>query len=350
MKKNTDIARTWFCVLNSPEKIFGNISPDDMVNLATTIWNDGKPTRSSAVNYEIGDTGNHHMHMVLCDSNKVRFSTIQKLFKGIHIEPMRGSKEQAMDYIFKRGIFAEKEHTVLVPAVVRGDIKDNKGHRKDLDIIQEMLESGMTPNQIMDDNIHFRVYESLIRKQFYRMRQKAMPPQIPRNVIWHVGDSGTGKSHIYVDLCKKYGADEIYRLTDYENGGLDNYCAEKVLIIEEFRGNMRFQQLLCYLDEYPTQIHCRYSNSFALWNEVHVTSVLPPEDVYKRMVETGERDKDKIDQLLRRINTIIYHYKQDGEFKAFSLPMSEYEDYQALRSKVNNGYLDAPESVSMLFD
>lgn len=350
MENKTDNARTWFCVLNSPTNVFGNMSPDEMVNTATKIWNDGKPTRSSAINYEIGETGNHHMHMVLCDSNKVRFTTIQKLFPGIHIEPMRGSKEEAMDYIYKRGKFEEKNNTLLVSPVIHGDIKDNKGHRKDLDIIQEMLEAGMTPNQIMDDNIHFRVHESIIRKQFYRLREKNLPSQIKRKVIWHVGDSGTGKSHIYVTLCEKYGADDVYRMTDYDNGGLDNYCAQKVLIIEEFRGCMRFVQLLCFLDEYPTQIHCRYSNSMALWDEVHITSVLPPEEVYKRMVDSGERDKDKIDQLLRRIDEIVYHYIENGEYKQFSLTMSEYTDYSRLRDKVNKGFVEAPDYVQQLFE
>ena len=49
------------------------------------------------------------------------------------------------------------------------------------------------------------------------------------------------------------------------------------------------------------------------------------------MVEPSERDKDKIDQLFRRVDTICYHYKENGEFKVFELPMTEYKSYNELK-------------------
>jgi hypothetical protein len=168
MAKKTESARSWFCVLNNPQQMFGDISPQEMVNNAIELWCKDKPQRSCAVNYEIGDTGNHHMHMVLEDPAKVRFSALQKLFKGMHIQPTRGNKEQANDYIQKKGSYEEKAHTVVVPAVYRGTIKANQGARKDLDIIQELLEQGMTPNEIMDMDINYRKHEALIWKQFFR--------------------------------------------------------------------------------------------------------------------------------------------------------------------------------------
>ena len=92
----TQSARTWFCVLNSPRTIWGEeATPEEMVNAALDLWMENKPRRSCAGNYEVGDTGNEHMHLVLCDPQKARFSAIQKLFPGIHIEPMRGTKEDA---------------------------------------------------------------------------------------------------------------------------------------------------------------------------------------------------------------------------------------------------------------
>lgn len=331
MKKKIDNARSWFCVLNSPKELFGDITPEEMVREAIEKWCEDKPQRTCAVNYEIGDTGNHHMHMVLEDPAKVRFSAIQKLFKGIHIEPTRGSKEQAEDYIQKKGIFEEKSHTVIVPAVYRGSIKANQGARKDLDIIQELLEQGKTPNEIMDMSIWYRKHETLIKKQYYRYRVSNSPPIREVKVYWHVGESGTGKTNSYTKLVEEHGMDNVYLLTDYDNGGFDNYCAEPILFMDEFKGNVRFQTLLHYLDKYPMQIHCRYANSYALWNEVHITSVFPPEEAYLSMVEASMRDKDKKDQLFRRITTICYHYKENGEYKVFELPMTEYRDYNQLK-------------------
>lgn len=330
----TTSSRSWFCVLNNPQAIFGDIAPAEMVNKAIELWCEDKPQRSCAVNYEIGDTGNHHMHMVLEDPAKVRFSAIQKLFKGIHIEPTRGNKEQAEDYINKRGSFEEKSHTVIVPAVFRGTIKANQGARKDLDIIQELLEQGKTPNEIMDISINYRKHETIIRKQYFRLRVKNMPLSREVNVYWHVGESGSGKSYTYTSLCQKQGVDNVYLMTDYDNGGFDNYCAEPILFMDEFKGNMRFQTLLNYLDRYPVQVHCRYANAYALWNEVHITSVFPPEEAYLSMVDASMRDKDKKVQLFRRINTICYHYKENNEYKVFELPMEQYQNYEQLKTLV----------------
>lgn len=349
MNNNKDNARSWFCVLNNPSSIFGDIPPQEMVNNAIELWCADKPQRSCAVNYEIGDTGNHHMHMVLEDPSKVRFSAIKKLFPSIHIEPTRGNKEQAEDYILKRGCFEEKQHTVIVPAVFRGTIKANQGARKDLDIIQELLEQGQTPNDIMDISINYRKYETLIRKQYFRMKQKDAPTQREVKVIWHVGESGCGKSFTYTKLCEEHGKDAVYLLTDYDNGGFDNYCAEEILFMDEFKGNIRFQTLLNYLDKYPVQVHCRYANAYALWTEVHITSVFPPEEAYYSMVDPSMRDKDKKTQLFRRIETIVYHYQKDGEYKTFCIPMDEYVDYESLKTLAwNNGFM--PVSGPTPFD
>lgn len=317
--------------MNSPQDIFGDIPPAEMVNKAIEMWCEDKPQRSCAVNYEIGDTGNHHMHMVLEDPAKARFSAIQKLFKGIHIEPTKGNKEQAEDYINKRGIFEEKSHTVVIPAVFRGSIKANQGARKDLDIIQELLEQGKTPNEIMDISIYLRRHEPLIKKQFFRLKVKEMPLIRDVKVFWHVGESGCGKSFTYTKLCAEHGKDNVYLLSDYDNGGFDNYCAEPILFMDEFKGNMKFQTMLQYLDRYPVQVHCRYTNAYALWNEVHVTSVFPPEEAYNFMVEESMRNKDKVIQLKRRIHTIIYHYRKEQEYKTFELPMAQYENYEQLK-------------------
>ncbi len=132
----------------------------------------------------------------------------------------------------------------------------------------------------------------------------------------------------------------MYLMSDYDNGGFDNYCAEPVLFMDEFKGNMKFQVLLNYLDRYPVQVHCRYANAYALWDEVHITSVFPPELAYRFMVEESMRNTDKINQLLRRITAIIYHYKENKEYKSFELPMEQYQNYEHLKVlAMNDGFM-----------
>jgi len=83
---------------------------------------------------------------------------------------------------------------------------------------------------------------------------------------------------------------------------------------------------------YKSQIHARYSNVVALWSEIYITSVFPPEELYKRMVEEDARGVDKQQQLLRRITDITYCFKDtNGEYRRYTIPMSKYHDYEELK-------------------
>ena len=65
-------------------------------------------TSVCAVNYEIGDNGTHHCHMVLEDKQSFRFSTLQTLYPTIHAEITRGTKEEVLAYFEKSGKHEEK--------------------------------------------------------------------------------------------------------------------------------------------------------------------------------------------------------------------------------------------------
>ena len=281
------------------------------------------------------------MHLVLCDPQKSRFAAVQKLFPGIHIEPMKGSKDDAENYIRKNGQFAEKAHTVVVPAIFRGEIRSNRGSRNDLEAIESMLKDGMTPEEIMDTRLSYRRYEKYIKGAFYRLQSKKVPPYRNITVYWHVGPSGSGKTYCYVKLCEERGEDNIYLMSDYANGGLDKYEAQPILFMDEFRGRMAFADLLGYLEGYKKQAHCRFQNILPVWTEVHITSVFPPESIYEIMVDREQRDLDKYEQLCRRLDFIIYHYKEEGEFKEFQLPMEEYINYENMILRVK-GELTPP--------
>lgn len=66
-------AVAFFCIWNRPalkKKELANLSPEEIVEKVIAMWTDGKPARSCAVNYEIGDSGTPHLHMVLEDPGK----------------------------------------------------------------------------------------------------------------------------------------------------------------------------------------------------------------------------------------------------------------------------------------
>lgn len=343
--------RSWFCVWNNPGKYLDeDLTPEEQVDKAIDMWISG-PTRTCAVNFEIGDTGNEHMHMVLEDSSKCRFSAIKKLYPGIHMEPTKGSKKEATDYIEKRGKWNNKANTVLVPAKYYGDIKSNQGKRNDLASIQKMIDSGMSPNEIMDQSIYFRRHESLIRKTFFAKRHKETPLYRDVKVFYHTGSAGSGKSYEFIKACNLNGSDNVYMYNDHSNGGFDLYCGEPVLFMDEVKKDIKYRKLLNILDGYRTQVHARYSNCYALWTEVHITSIYSPELLFNAIMPQDEREADPIQQLLRRIDTIIYHYKENGEFRTFELPMTKYVDYKDLVRRANEDKVPSSDDfVEMKLD
>ena len=246
----------------------------------------------------------------------------------MHIEPTKGNKDQAENYIQKRGKFEEKGEQVLYIAR-HGEIKGCQGQRRDFDIIDDLIQQGLTPNQIMATSFSYRRYTSMIRDAYYQKRISETPLQRENKSYWHVGSSGSGKSYTYVSLSEQNGIDSVYLLNDYEHG-FDKYNGEPILFMDEFRGQLRYGVLLNILDCYKLQVSCRYSNAYALWNQVHITSILPPEAVYEKMVQEN-RHLDTIDQLLRRIDFVVYHYRENGEYKSFELPMEKYTSYEDLR-------------------
>lgn len=132
-------------------------------------------------------------------------------------------------------------------------------------------------------------------------------------------------------MIAERGEDAVYVCTDYSSGFLDDYIGQPVLWMDEYRGSLPFGLFLSLLDRYKVRVHARYHNVMALWSEVHISSILPPETIYSNMVDRSDRKLDSIQQLFRRIDTIIYHYvNDDNSYCEYSLPMSDYVDYVTL--------------------
>ena len=109
------------------------------------------------------------------------------------------------------------------------------------------------------------------------------------------------------DIEEQYGEDNVYLVSDYKNP-FDNYQGQDVVIFDEFRGQFRLAETLMYLQGYKQEIRARYSNKVALWTKVYITSPVTPYEVYKRDNDTNGSN-DKLQQLYRRINNILYCFK-----------------------------------------
>lgn len=298
---------------------------------------------------EIAETGTPHIHLYILLAKKKRWSAVQNALPHSHIEPeVRGTPQQVVNYIKKEG-HSDKQHTQVkdsfeqwgeLPAVLPTANKNEI-----LLQIESLISEDLRPEEIMSRSILFRQYENIIRKSFFARRYTNTPPKRDIRVYWHVGASGSGKSYTYVKLCEQYGEEDVFIATDYTNGCsalLDNYQAERILFLDELKPySIKYGTLLLLLDNYKIQLHSRYSNVYSLYEEVHITSIYTPDEIYGYIVERQNQEVDSLYQLMRRITKIIFHFKDKKGYHTFEISPDEFNTHTDLQKKAqqkNDGF------------
>lgn len=350
-------ARAWFIVVHITNMINAGLTEKEYMNSEfvaeyfSNLWSNSGKNRTSAVAVCISAQGTYHLHIVAY-GNTTTLRNVINIFYQSHAEPVMGGKQDLIEYITKDGAFAEKGEEVLYTLGLE-NIESNQGNRSDLELINEYLEQGLSPKEILEIDIKFYRLEKLILSAYTNRRISKAPIMKTLYCELHIGESGSGKTYFYKQLCEKESPDDIYIMCDYENGGnggLDNYMkdgAPPILFMDEYKGELSYTRFLSMLNPYTRlQTHCRYANCYNLWTTVYITSIYPPEELYKLMVENDENRKhDSFEQMIRRINKIVYHYKDGDEFKTISINSNEYINYQYLKSKA----IYKNESMECLF-
>lgn len=323
-------SRCWIVTIQEENMKKAGLSEEEYKNpqeLAFTFinkWVTSGKGREAGIAVCLSESGCYHAHMA-CYGNTTTLHNVAKILYDSHTEPQVGRKEQLKAYILKEGKYEEKNEKILYSEGL-DCIQDNQGKRTDLDEIEEMLNDGLTPRQIFQQSIRYQKYDRMIYTAFLNKRIKDTPLVKEMHNEFHFGKSGTGKTHVYIQKCEEFSEEEVYLCNDYSNGGFDFYSENpaKVIVLDEFRGGIPYSQLLSMLDVYSrVQQHCRYKNTYALWTQVLICTVLAPEEVYHNMVDNN-KNSDTFAQMMRRLDVIVYHYKWKGEYKTFELLPSEY--------------------------
>ena len=129
-------------------------------------------------------------------------------------------------------------------------------------------------------------------------------------VIVHWGPSGFGKSrYVYHEFPNK---DDVYCAGGDWPRWWPNYDAHPVVWIDEFRGcRIKFSDLLPMLDRFPYRVEFKGGSRQLLAKTIVITSPSHPRNWYQNQPE-------QLEQLLRRIDTIRYFYRQIDELDPVS--------------------------------
>lgn len=172
-----------------------------------------------------------------------------------------------------------------------------QGRRNDLQEICEDITSGQTSvDEILLSNpIMYHQYGRTFEKTEDLRMRKIFRTEMTKG-IWYYGQTGVGKSH---KAFENYNPETHYVLPD-DNGWWDAYKQQPTVIINDFRGHIKYDMLLQLIDKWPVNVPRRGREPLPFTSGlIIITSALTPETVYN-----NRNSKDSIEQLNRRIEII----------------------------------------------
>lgn len=231
-------------------------------------------------------TGRHHWQGFVYWDNPKTLSAVIKILKPHHVEVCKGTLEENENYCKKAGIYTEVGE------------RPNQGARSDLFILKlEVMEGRRTVDEITVSQpwMYHSYGRTLEKLEDIYMRQQWRTEMTTCD--WLVGPTGVGKSHRAHD---NYSPETHYIVRD-DIGWWEGYKQQPIVIINEFRGELKFKDLLQLIDKWPYFVRRRNREPVPFTSKhVIITSPKRPEEVYYNIAD----DTDSIDQLLRRVNII----------------------------------------------
>lgn len=175
----------------------------------------------------------------------------------------------------------------------RGDIKENI----------KLLSSGETSLEdlMFLDPVNYNQYKNTYKDVVNCLMKTKFRTEMTKG-IWYWGKTGTGKSHTAFENYHP----KTHFIKDLNVQWWDNYEQQDTVIINEFRGEIKFSEMLDLVDKWPKNVPVRNSPSVPFTSKlVIVTSSKPPEEIYSGVCT----DTERLDQLERRFEIIKLEQK-----------------------------------------
>lgn len=208
-----------------------------------------------------GNTDYIHYQIYVEHSQQIRFSTLKAKFPHAHLEVRKGSKVEAWEY-------CSKEDTRRFGPWFKGEkpSEDPSLTKRALYIADIGL--GLSDKELLLKYPGiFKLKEVNEFRSILGIDLYSENRDVKVKYLW--GLSRTGKSSYVHSLYKNK---DLYVVSDYERDPFGSYDGQKVIVFEEFRGDIPLKSMLQYLDRYPVMLPCRYANKPAQFTEVWIIS------------------------------------------------------------------------------
>lgn len=209
-------------------------------------------------------------------TGKLALKKIGDMFGPIHahVMPMRGSMAENEAYCSKEGSYS-----------TYGE-KPAHGARTDLqEIAAEIVAGKRTSDQICVEHpeFHHKYGRTLDRLEAIGMRMKWRTEMTKG--IWYTGPTASGKSH---KVFENYHPDTHY-VKNLNEEWWDGYKQQEYVVFNEFRGQVKFSELLDLVDKWPKTVKWRNRESVPFVSKyVLIASIMDPRDVYNNALAEDE--------------------------------------------------------------
>lgn len=244
------------------------------------------------IGFETGENGTPHWQGYIDFTNARTLGGLKRIDKNIHWEPRKGTWDQAVEYCMKDGEYVEY------------GTPNEQGKRTDLVTIKDEILNGLRVDTITIENpVTYHQYgRTLNRIEDIAMRRKFRTEMTEG--LWFWGRTGVGKSHIAFEGYTP----ETHYLYPNDNGWWDGYTQQETVIMNDFRGDIPYNELLQLIDKWPMHVRRRNREPMPFTSKkIIITSSIPPEEVYVK-----RNGRDLIAQLLRRLVVVEVHGTLEG--------------------------------------
>lgn len=258
-----------------------------------------------------------HYHCYFKCNSPVRFSTIKKRIKSVHIEKALGSAIDNRNYLSKSGKWADTDKSeTLIDFEEWGDIPLTVLEKRKSEKAQllQAIKDGKSNLEIIEENenlmFHLKDIEN-IRNEYLREKYSTEFRDVDTTFIF--GATGTYKtSYVY----SKYDAKDIFRIYNYQNLNSlwDGYTNQSCILFDEYKGQIPIELILILTDKFPIlNLSARYNNKIAMYKHIYFCSNANFKDIY---IHEREFHPKTYQSWLRRIHNIYeFQKEEDGSPK-----------------------------------
>ncbi len=288
-KRNAQV-RNWVGTWNNPsmtddefEKFFIDLHNSNLLEYAIFQREKGE------------NTGTIHFQFFVTFKNARYFTWVKKTLPyGCHFKPMISTKERCKNY-------CSKPDTRVNPPREIGEFVSERART---DLLKAL--------KMQDEGVAFEIIESIFPTQVFMYRNLfkqraedlviAQTKNVCRNVevTYLYGPPRSGKtSYVY----KKYGIDNVFVIDNYGEYQFTGYAGEKVIIFDEFTGQVRpITKMNKLLEPYPLKLNIKGGITPARFEKIFIISNSPLTDLYK---DEKKQTFVQYQAFMQRINKIV---------------------------------------------